>query len=33
LLAKLRGDPAFDKVLTSASACQEVVKAREERKK
>jgi TolB-like protein len=28
LLAKLRGDQAFDKVLTSGSACQEVVKAR-----
>jgi serine/threonine protein kinase/tetratricopeptide (TPR) repeat protein len=31
LLAKLRADQAFDKVLTSASACQEVVKARMQR--
>lgn len=32
LLAKLRADQDFDKVLTSAHACQEVVKARTERK-
>jgi serine/threonine-protein kinase len=31
LLLKLRGDPAFDAVLTQAHACQEVVKARAER--
>lgn len=31
LLAKLRSDQAFDKVLTAAHACQEVVKARSDR--
>jgi eukaryotic-like serine/threonine-protein kinase len=30
LLAKLRADPAFDKVLTEASACQEAVKSKVE---
>ncbi len=30
LLAKLRADPAFDKVLTEAGACQEAVKSKVE---